>query len=44
MEAQDEGENVTKMLSHFKKELDDLTKEWKRVKSSVINLEQIDEQ
>ena len=44
MEAQDEGENVTEMLSHLKKELDDLTEEWNRAKSSVINLEQVDEQ
>lgn len=44
MEAQDEGENVTEMLSHFKKELDQLVDDWNKVKSSVINLESIDEQ
>lgn len=44
MEAQDEGENVTEMLSHFKKELDQLVDDWNRVKSSVINLEGIEEQ
>ena len=44
MEAQDEGENVTEMLSHFKKELDELVEDWNRVKSSVINLETIEEQ
>lgn len=44
MEAQDEGENVTEMLSHFKKELDQLVDDWNAVKSSVINLEGIEEQ